>query len=57
MGMLNHLKRPHGIVLVLVVAFVLAWLVWTMVLVPRSDMPLQPTTPMNPTGESAPANR
>jgi hypothetical protein len=55
--MLKHLKRPHGIVLVLVVAFVLAWLVWTMVLVPRSEMPLQPGTPMNPTGNTAPANR
>lgn len=30
-GLLSHLKRPHGIVVLAVVVFGLAWLIWTFV--------------------------
>jgi hypothetical protein len=30
-GLLSHLKRPHGIAILAIVVFGLAWLVWTFV--------------------------
>jgi hypothetical protein len=30
-GLLSHLKRPHGLAILAIVVFGLAWLVWTFV--------------------------
>jgi hypothetical protein len=30
-GLLSHLKRPHGLALLAIVVFGLAWLIWTFI--------------------------
>ena len=31
LGLLSHLKRPHGVVVLAIVVFAAAWLIWTFV--------------------------